>query len=68
MLPKDFPKWQLVYSYFRQWIKKRKKSEASLLEQALKKSDHQFSYLVRQKGKNYFSDNRFTKREKHRSS
>jgi hypothetical protein len=68
MLPKDFPKWQLVYSYFRQWIKKRKKSETSLLEQALKKSGHQFPYLIGQKRKNHISDNRFTKREEHRSS
>jgi len=37
MLPKDFPKWQSVYAYFRIW-KDKKNDEPSLLEQALKKN------------------------------
>lgn len=37
MLPSDFPKWQVVYKYFRQWSDKPSEQEVSLLEQALKK-------------------------------
>ena len=36
MLPRDFPKWQLVYKYFRHWSQKPADDELSLLEQALK--------------------------------
>ena len=35
-LPKDFPKWKLVYYYFTVW-KKLKESGQSLLEEILKK-------------------------------
>jgi len=37
MLPGDFPKWQLVYKYFRQWYTQPSEEAPSLLEQALKK-------------------------------
>ncbi|MEL6723363.1 MAG: IS5 family transposase, partial [Pseudomonadota bacterium] len=37
MLPCDFPKWQLVYKYFRQWQARPSEDAPSLLEQALKK-------------------------------
>ncbi len=37
MLPSDFPKWQLVYKYFRQWNTRPAEDVPSLLEQALKK-------------------------------
>jgi len=37
MLPGDYPKWQAVYKYFRQWNQKPSADEPSLLEQALKK-------------------------------
>lgn len=36
MLPGDFPKWQIVYRYFRIW-KDRGKNKTSLLERILKK-------------------------------
>ncbi len=36
MLPKDFPKWKTVYSYFEIW-REAKPDEASILEQCLKK-------------------------------
>jgi transposase len=36
MLPKDFPKWQTVYFYFRIWSEKEEGSD-SLLETVLKK-------------------------------
>jgi len=34
-LPRDFPKWELVYYYWSKWSQARE--EGSLLEQALKK-------------------------------
>jgi len=37
MLPREFPKWQNVYAYFRIWSNK-KDGKSSLLEQALKKN------------------------------
>jgi len=37
MLPGDYPKWQVVYNYFRQWNQKPSEEAFSLLEQALKK-------------------------------
>ena len=37
MLPGDFPKWEVVYKYFRQWSHKPSDDELSLLQQALKK-------------------------------
>ena len=37
MLPSDYPKWGVVYSYFRKWSNKPSEEELSLLEQALKK-------------------------------
>jgi len=36
MLPKDFPKWRSVHSYFQLWSEKIN-DQPSLLEQALKK-------------------------------
>jgi len=38
MLPSDFPKWGVVYSYFRKWNAKPSEDDLSLLERALKKS------------------------------
>ena len=37
MLPSDYPKWQLVYKYFRQWSEIPSEGKHSLLESALKK-------------------------------
>ena len=43
MLPREFPKWQSVYAYFRIWSNK-KNGESSLLEQALKKNSWRGPY------------------------
>ena len=37
MLPKDFPKWSTVYSYFSIWKKTNLETKKSLLEDVLKK-------------------------------
>ena len=37
MLPRDFPAWQVCYSYCRQWKPKAAPDQDSLLEEALKK-------------------------------
>jgi len=37
MLPSDFPKWRMVYEYYRKWSEVKDESEASCLEQCLKK-------------------------------
>jgi len=37
MLPSDFSKWVVVYSYFRKWNAKPSEEGLSLLERALKK-------------------------------
>jgi transposase len=44
MLPRDFPKWQLVYKYFRQWQTKPVEEAPSLLERALKKCGEPNAY------------------------
>lgn len=38
MLPRDFPKWRTVYSYYEQWSKQQDTNTPSLLESVLKKS------------------------------
>ena len=43
MLPREFPKWRTVHSYFAQWSEAREDG-SSLLEQALKKSGWRGSY------------------------
>ena len=47
MLPNDFPKWQLVYKYFRQWNTRPSEDAPSLLEQVLKKCSGPSPYSVR---------------------
>lgn len=42
MLPKDFPKWRSVHSYFQIWSE-RINDQPSLLEQALKKTSKKFA-------------------------
>lgn len=37
MLPRDFPAWQVCYSYFRHWKHKAAPDQDRLLEEALKK-------------------------------
>ena len=46
MLPRDFPKWPLVYKYFRQWNTRPSEEALSLLEQALKKCGGPTPYPV----------------------
>jgi len=36
MSPRDFPKWQVVYSYLRRWSREPSDGELCRLEQALK--------------------------------
>ncbi len=38
MIPRDFPTWRTVHSYFQQWSEPCVDGEPGLLEQALKKS------------------------------
>lgn len=42
MLPKDFPKWQIVYYYFQVWSKNNNK-EPSVLQLILKKISYKSS-------------------------
>ena len=37
MLPKDFPKWQRCYDYFKIWSEKEDENSDSALEEVLKK-------------------------------
>ena len=37
MIPKEYPKWELIYFYFSQWREKDKKTGLSIIEVALKK-------------------------------
>jgi transposase len=37
MLPREYPKWTTVYSYFCRWNERASEEESSLLAQALKK-------------------------------
>ena len=46
MLPRDFPKWQLVYKYFRQWYTRPSEEIPSLLEQVLKKCGERNAHSV----------------------
>ena len=48
MIPKDYPKWQLVYYYFHLWSKKEEGQE-SLLEGLLKKNSGRNPYKGRKK-------------------
>jgi transposase len=41
MLTSDFPKWETVYFYFKQWNESKGDTEIRLLEQALKKSGYE---------------------------
>jgi len=65
MLPKDYPKWQVVYKYFRQWSTKSSEEEISLLEQALKKCSRSNPYQVWTKRENVLYHFRCAEREEH---
>jgi len=44
MLPREYPKWSVVYKYFWQWSKKPLETEPSPLERALKKCGWRGAY------------------------
>lgn len=44
MLPKDYPKWQLCYYYFRVWSEKKDDETPSVIEQVLKKIGRKGTY------------------------
>lgn len=52
MLPKDYPKWQLCYYYFRVWSEKKEEGEPSVIEQVLKKIGRADAYIRRPGGEN----------------
>lgn len=37
MLPRDFPKWRTVHSYWQRWTEKRAGKQRTILEEVLKK-------------------------------
>ena len=45
MLPKEYPKWQTIYAYFREWNKKEEGYEKTVLELVLKKINWRGSYV-----------------------
>ena len=45
MLPKDYPKWQICYYYFRVWSEQKEDGSASSLEKVLKKTGWRTSYF-----------------------
>ena len=47
MLPKDYPKWQLCYYYFRIWSEQKESGEPSVIEQILKKIGRADAYIRR---------------------
>jgi len=57
MLPRDFPKWQTVYSYFRMW-KAQENDSASALEVVLKKIGRKRAYEEWKKWQDLFCNNR----------
>ena len=57
MLPSDFPKWQIVYYYFRLWKKVNPDSNTSILEDVLKKNGWRNSYKQWSERENKFLHN-----------
>ena len=56
MLPSDFPAKSTVYTYFKPWKEKPTENEASLLEQALKKSGWRGSHQTWSERTNHLFD------------
>ena len=54
MLPKDYPKWQLCYYYFRIWSEKKDEVTDSILEQVLKKIGQKSAYSIGSSGEHIF--------------
>jgi transposase len=65
MLPKDYPKWSTVYSYFSQWNKRPDKKTPGLLGQALKKCGWRGPYKIGAQRKDNVCNPGRSKREKH---
>jgi transposase len=54
MLPRDFPKWQSVYAYFKIWGEKREEGKESILEEVLKKNGCKNTYRKWQEWQDFF--------------
>lgn len=54
MLPDGFPKWRTVHEYYRQWSKRNKEHEPSLLERCLKKNGWRGPYQTWAESTNKF--------------
>lgn len=64
MLPREFPKWRTVHSYFAIWSEPDKDG-VSLLERALKKSGWRGPYETGAQRLHVISDRRCAEREEH---
>ena len=62
-LPRDFPRWQSVYAYFRIW-QEVDEDGTSLLERALKKSGGRSARPIEAQRRAQLSDRRRAEREK----
>lgn len=54
MLPKDYPKWEICYYYFRIWSEKKDASTPSVFEDILKKIGYKATYSRWSGSKNEF--------------
>ena len=54
MLPSDFPKWRIVYSYYEQWSDRQDENKPGLLKSVLKKIGWRHSCQPWPEGKNEF--------------
>lgn len=64
LLPSDFPRWQTVYRYFKQWSEPDQDG-VSILERALKKSGWRGPYKTGAQLGDELFDRRRTEREEH---
>ncbi len=53
MLPRDFPKWRSVHSYYQIWTE-RVNDEPSIFERALKKRSMDFEKLMAERNSHHF--------------
>ena len=63
MLPRDFPKWETVYFYFKIWTEKQKDNKDSIFEDVLKKISGSNTYRKWQERNDEFLHNRRSKCE-----
>ena len=64
LLPSDFPRWQTVYRYFKQWSEPDQDG-VSILERALKKSGWRGPYKTGAQLGDELFDRRRTERQEH---